>query len=148
MVIIAHRGNLKGANLTGENSPVQIEAALKAGFDAECDVWYKNGRFYLGHDAPVHPVNPEFLLNPRMWCHAKNRAALEQLLKAGAHVFWHERDQYTLTSRGYIWAYPGAKAGDRAVAVLHPGENPPEGVWGVCTDDAERVAMGEMRNEE
>jgi len=126
---------------------VQIEAALKAGFDAECDVWYKNGRFYLGHDAPVHPVNPEFLLNPRMWCHAKNRAALEQLLTAEAHVFWHERDQYTLTSWGYIWAYPGARAGDRAVAVLRPGENPPEGVWGVCTDEAARVARREMKNE-
>ena len=23
------------------------------------------------------------------------------------HSFWHQKDHYTITSKGYIWSYPG-----------------------------------------
>ena len=27
--------------------------------------------------------------------------------KMNCHYFWHQEDDYTITSKGIIWAYPG-----------------------------------------
>jgi len=109
VLFIAHRGNTRGPERPElENSVPHLQAALDQGYHVEVDVWrVDGGRLMLGHDAPLHEVDLAFLNDPRVWCHAKNVGALGVLLPAGCHVFFHDADEYTLTSRGIVWAYPG-----------------------------------------
>ena len=47
------------------------------------------------------------LLIQKIWFHAKNIEAFYELLKLNIVCFWHQNDDVTLTSNGYIWTYPG-----------------------------------------
>jgi hypothetical protein len=138
MKIISHRGNLTGRNPEQENHPSYIQAAIDAGYDVEVDVWYVDGEYYLGHDSPQYRVYGTWLkeLQEVLWCHAKNAAALEQMLSAGLHCFWHETDRYTLTSRGIPWCYPdNHMAGGITVVKDYPADyHLPVDALGVCTD--------------
>lgn len=117
---IAHRGNMFGPNPDRENHPDYIVEALDAGYEAEVDVWVEGGRWFLGHDAPTHAVDPEFFARhgERLWCHAKNLDALLALLAVGAHAFSHDNDPVVLTSRAVPWAFPGAPIAQRVVCVM------------------------------
>jgi len=118
MIYIAHRGNYDGQNLHNENTIHQINKCLNLNYDVEIDVWYVDNKFYLGHDAPNEVIKTEFLKNPKLWCHAKNKEALIKMIQySDIHCFWHEQDKYTLTSRGFIWAYPGQKIGTNTICV-------------------------------
>lgn len=106
MKLISHRGNLNGPSSEIENTPAQIIKVCDLGFDCEIDVWYENG-FYLGHDFPNYPISEKFLENNRLWCHAKNLAALNRMISnKKIHCFWHENDLCSITSGGYIWSFP------------------------------------------
>jgi len=114
MRLISHRGNLNGPNESCENDPKYIDEAIDLGFDVEIDIWLVDNKYiFLGHDAPKYPV-PYMWLEQReksLWMHCKNADSFEFLhrLEYVQHnYFWHQTDQYTLTSRGYIWAYPTA----------------------------------------
>ena len=141
MIYISHRGNLDGRNSEYENNPLYIERALKDGFDVEIDICKWDGEnFFLGHDNPQEAITPDWLKNNPVWCHAKDYKALEQLVKFNIHCFWHQTDNYTMTSSGYIWAYPGQPGGERTIAV-HPHEISAEEVEkcaGVCSDEIEK----------
>ena len=101
-----------------ENKPKYISKALELGYNVEIDIWYKNG-FWLGHDKPLYPVGISFLKNKKLWCHAKNLEALSlMLLESDIHCFWHQEDDATLTSKGYIWAYPGKQPIKNSIAVM------------------------------
>lgn len=135
MLLISHRGNLNGPDPTYENSPAYIEAALKAGFDVEIDVWYNGVGLWLGHDLPAYPTSPDFLTRPGLWCHAKSIPALERLIDIGAHCFFNYADAVTLTSKNYLWTYPGEVLTPRSICVL-PDRRKREALncAGVCSD--------------
>jgi hypothetical protein len=133
MILISHRGNLNGRIPDKENSPSYIESAIQKGFDVEIDVWYSNGNWFLGHDEPQYPININFLKNSKLWCHAKNIDALKHMLKNNIHCFWHQEDEHTLTSNGWIWAYPGSKLTEISIAVM-PKNKITENCAGVCCD--------------
>lgn len=118
MIFISHRGNLNGTNSDRENSPSYIEEALNQGFDVEVDVWFVDGKFYLGHDSPQYETDYKFLVNEKLWCHAKNIEALLEMKKYVIHYFWHEKDTVTLTSKNYVWAYPTKTFIENTIAVL------------------------------
>jgi hypothetical protein len=108
MIVIAHRGNTHGPDRINENRQSYLEAAINNGFNVEVDVWFVEGEgFMLGHDAPMYAIDRSFLTEDTVWCHAKNAEALSNLLMIGAHCFWHQSDDRTLTSNGWIWTYPG-----------------------------------------
>ena len=65
MILISHRGNISGKNSKLENNPDYIIEAKKKGFDVEVDVWFKNNKFYLGHDYPKFEVKQKFLKQKR-----------------------------------------------------------------------------------
>lgn len=133
---------MQGRSPENENRPEYIIAAAEAGFDVECDVWCNRGQFSLGHDGPLYPVNAEFLLRYNLWCHAKNIDAVEQFSQClrQVHWFWHETDHFTLTSRGYVWVYPGKYAPRGSILVVSTEMVIDyEGLGGVCTDHALRV---------
>ena len=118
MILIAHRGNVTGANLDRENSPEYIYEALNKGFNVEIDVWLKKDKWFLGHDMPQYEIELTFLLNNFLWCHAKNIEAFKGMLGRGVHCFWHQKDDVTLTSNGYIWTSPGKQLTTKSICVL------------------------------
>jgi len=124
MLLIAHRGNLNGREEEYENTVPYINAALEKGVDVEVDVWGKGRFLYLGHNKPLNLIDPVYLKNPSLWCHAKNLEALIQLqylnTKGGynIHYFWHQKDDVTLTSKNYIWAFPGKQPIENSIAVM------------------------------
>lgn len=133
MILISHRGNLNGKS-DRENQPDYIEEALAQGFDVEIDVWRIDNQFYLGHDKPVYLVEEDFLRKSGLWCHAKNIDALNQMVEVEmVHCFWHQDDDVTLTSEGYLWTYPGKQLTSNSIAVLPTTELNVD-VAGVCSD--------------
>ena len=141
MFLISHRGNLEGKNPELENSPDYILAAIDKGFEVEVDVWYINKQFYLGHDKPQYKINSSFLSSHHsLWCHAKNREAFELMLSTyQIHCFWHEQDQYTLTSKRIIWSYPGSPIIDYSVMlnfgpILNISPEDKKKICGICSD--------------
>lgn len=124
MILISHRGNINGKQEERENTISYINEALEKGYDVEVDVWGKGDFLYLGHDKANTLVDPIFLRNPSIWCHAKNLQALIRLnflTKKGGyniHYFWHQRDDVTLTSKNYIWAFPGKQPIKNSIAVI------------------------------
>jgi len=117
MILISHRGNLNGKS-DRENQPDYIEEALAQGFDVEIDVWFHQHGFYLGHDEPQYRVEEKFLEKEGLWCHAKNIDALNRMIDNGRiHCFWHQEDDVTLTSEGYLWTYTGKQLTSNSIAV-------------------------------
>ena len=144
MKLIAHRGLTNGPNSFLENHPTQIEQALSQGFDCEIDLRVIDGKFWLGHDGPQYVVEQDFLHQLRLWIHAKNLAALHWLTQTQLCYFWHQEDDFTLTSDGLIWTYPGKELTGRSIAVL-PEWHDPElknidiNCYGICSDFVEAI---------
>ena len=135
MIFISHRGNLDGPNPERENKPEYIIEAVNLGFDVEVDVWFNDEGFFLGHDKAVYPTDYKFLMNEKLWCHAKNIQALIEMKKYAIHYFWHEYDNVTLTSKNYIWAYPRLNNLPGTIAVLPETSNGSvKGCKGICSD--------------
>ncbi len=118
MILISHRGNLEGKKGNLENHPDYIEEAKKKGFDVEIDVWFIKNNFFLGHDEPQFKVDSKFLEDHKLWCHSKNSDALRELSKLNCHYFWHNTDDYTITSKGFIWIYPGKPILKNGICVM------------------------------
>ena len=120
MILISHRGNLKGRDPLLENYPTHILNVLQLGFDVEVDLWCVSGSLKLGHDRPDHRVSLDWLFENRskLWVHCKNIEALEVVSGAGLNYFWHENDTVTLTNMGFIWAYPGKQPIRNSIAVM------------------------------
>ena len=135
MILISHRGNMDGIYPEMENNPIYIDRALKNGYDVEIDVWYEDGTWYLGHDKPQYKIDLDYLKNDKFWCHAKNIEALNRMLKEDIHCFWHQEDDVTLTSKGYMWTYPGKPLTDNSICVK-PKKNDKimKKTFGICSD--------------
>lgn len=139
MKLISHRGNINGPNLDIENNPNIILEVLDLGYDVEIDVWSVDDEFYLGHDYPKYKVNSEFLENDMLWCHAKNLNSLySMLLNKKIHCFWHQEDDFTITSKGFIWTYPNKQLTDNSICVLPEKTNLTKeqisNSYGICSD--------------
>lgn len=118
MKIISHRGNTSGPNKEFENNPDVISNLIKENIDCEIDVWCINDVFYLGHDFPQYEVDNSYILQNGLWCHAKNLEALYKMNEENSiHFFWHDKDDYTLTSKNIIWTYPDKKTTNNSVIV-------------------------------
>lgn len=143
MILISHRGNTNGRFENHENEPTYIDMALKKGFDVEVDVWYKDKMLWLGHDKPEYGGVNQFIKDrvDKLWIHCKNIEAIEFFKTCvwGVHYFWHENDTITLTSRGFIWAYPNKQPIKHSIAVMPElfNDNTNECV-GICSDYIEK----------
>jgi len=117
--LIAHRGNRNGIDVK-ENSPEFLQQAIDLGYDIEVDIRYINGEWWLGHDGPQYQIDSPFNLfdNSKVWWHCKNFAALDKLQGCDLNYFWHQEDDHTLTSKGFIWTYPGKEIGINNVIVM------------------------------
>jgi len=134
---ISHRGNLAGRIPEFENRPDYIDKALDLGFDVEVDLWSYENKFFLGHDEGKHSVALHWLIKreKRLWIHVKNEEALIQMMKTDLHYFCHESDLATLTSRGFVWVYPGRQPIPGSIAVLpEVHQDPIDSCHGICSD--------------
>jgi hypothetical protein len=145
MILIAHRGLADGPDQTFENHPKKIANSLKEGFHCEIDVRYIDGKWFLGHDGPQYEVPYEFLEQPGLWIHAKNLDALYVLgASSTINYFWHQEDDYTLTSQTNIWTYPGLPLTKNSIQV-QPEITDPEfksldfNCLGICSKWVRRI---------
>lgn len=162
-LIISHRANINGPDPKTENTIEAIKACQMYGIDVELDIWYKDGKYFLGHDKP----SVEFdLLNfkgqqDRIWqgsdelrisafFHAKDLETLSQLLELRLEIydhdcFVHDKDLATLTYKNRIWTYPGQELHKLSIAVMPEYQGKvyrdnvktlflQEKIRGVCTD--------------
>ena len=118
MILIAHRGNIYGKEVDFENKPEYIDNALEEGYDVEVDVRVHKDGLYLGHDEPQYPIQEDYLLNNKIWCHCKDLDAFYKLHQIEAHCFWHTKEDVILTSRGVIWTFPRKRLLPNSVCVL------------------------------
>ena len=120
MQLISHRGNLVGPNKELENNFEYILAAIDQGFDVEVDIRYINSEWWLGHDGPQYQIESPFTIfdNSKIWWHCKNFEALEEFQNSSSNYFWHQTDDHTLTSKGYIWTFPGKEIGSKNIVVM------------------------------
>lgn len=126
MKLISHRGNITHQIESAENNPDYIDEAIKQKYDVEVDIWYIDGELFLGHDKPQYKIKLLFLTERYnvLWVHCKNLDAVSYLFKYNKehydqiHYFWHQTDDVTLTSQGFIWAYPGKQPLKDSIAVM------------------------------
>lgn len=139
MILISHRGNISGRIEDVENRPDYIDDTIRLGYEVEVDVWVIEGTFHLGHDKPQYPISLNWLHQRKdnLWIHCKNIEAMEWFndLLGTYHYFWHQEDTVTLTSKNYIWAYPGKQPIKNSIAVmpeLHKDDL--TSCLGICSD--------------
>lgn len=112
MKLISHRGNINGPNPELENSPSYILNALIQGYDVQVDITIKCHQgiitLWLGNEEKQYLTTLDFLKQrDKIICHAKTLDTLHYLLLNNIHCFFHDSDDATLTSKNYIWLYPG-----------------------------------------
>jgi len=142
MILISHRGNIIGKKPQLENSPGYIDEAIAKGYDVEIDLWRVNDDWLLGHDEPQYEIDLNWISKRsiKLWVHCKNVEALSYLIinkkeSRNINYFWHESDTVTLTSLGYIWAFPGKQPIESSIAVMPELENDSlQRCIGVCSD--------------
>ena len=136
MILISHIGNINGKDVENENNPLYIDRALGKGYDVEVDVWYVNGKWYLGHDEPTYEIELDYLKDNNLWCHAKNIDALNEMTQySDIHSFWHQGDDVTLTSKNFLWTSPNKQLTENSICVLPElNKQTPTDVFGICSD--------------
>ena len=141
MKLIAHKGNVNGPDPSRENTPEQIEWCIENGYDVEIDVRYspEKDKFYLGHDDLQHEINWWWLAGKQknLWIHCKDLFTLHEFTArtSGYNYFWHQRDDYTLTSKGQIWASPAQDYNKDTVRVIEDPEEVKEyDCYAICSD--------------
>jgi hypothetical protein len=148
MELISHRGNLDGPDPSKENNPKYIVQAIDLGYSVEIDLRMHDKKIMLGHDIAQYEIGINFLEQyaSRLWIHCKDKESLEFAMNhTNNNFFWHDTDDYTMTSWKYVWAYPGKEpVGKFCVMVM------PELHWkieeivnfktyGVCSDYVETL---------
>ena len=137
MILISHRGNTKGKDISLENNPSYVLTTIDKGFDVEIDLWVINNELFLGHDEPSYRISMEWLesYQEKLWLHCKNLDCVSFLYDYKFNYFWHENDKVTLTSHGFIWAYPGLQKIKNSISVLPELFNDDiSDCIGVCSD--------------
>ena len=158
-ILIAHRGNTNGKQPERENTVAYIEEALAKGYHCEIDICKFDGeKFYLGHDEPQEAVSIKWLRDQQLWCHAKSEEALHFMIENKVpNYFWHQEDDVTLTSSGYIWTHSNNNIYTNKSIVCHMDRPTPQDMVnykntsGICSDYIEVARQGgdygEMLNE-
>jgi hypothetical protein len=74
----------------------------------------------LGHNKPQYEINNDWLVERvnKLWVHCKNVESLNWIKNTELHYFWHEEDTLTLTSKNYVWVYPGKQPIVDSIAVM------------------------------
>lgn len=95
------------------------------------------GVLWAGHDSAQYLVSEDFLLDngQYLWIHCKNFEALDFFASTFPQLnyFWHQEDDRTLTSQGFLWTYPGKEVGKNSVIVDLEGKTR-YNCYAICSD--------------
>lgn len=141
-ILVSHRGNLNCINLERENTPQYIDEAISKGYDVEIDIRAIDNELYLGHDTPDTPIDLQWLWvrAPKLWIHCKNDEALAFMQRFNIfNYFWHQEDKHTITSKGFVWSYPGNVIPGVSVTVVVDLPSFQPGAKGYCSDFIEQI---------
>lgn len=149
MIYISHRGNLHGPKPELENKPEYIDSAIQQGFDVEVDVWATADGLFLGHDNPETQIELSWLQerSAKLWVHCKNDLALGICKDSGLRCFFHNTDDYTMTSDGHVWAFPGKPLASNKCIMVMPETHADIKTLnlahyaGVCSDYIKKIRM-------
>jgi len=139
MILISHRGNTNGPS-NRENHPDYLLETYNKNHYLEVDIRGIDGLLYLGHDEPEYLIDFDYLakIHQRTYFHAKNLEALDLLMKYRLKCFFHDKDDHTITSNGYIWTYPEKPVTCMSIIVCQTEEQTiaysKKVVFGICTD--------------
>lgn len=142
MIKISHRGNLYGANPNEENTIDSIFNAINKNYEVEIDVWVINNEIFFGHDKPEYKTDIKVIndIGFRGWFHCKNLEALVFFKDNLRYYkfFWHQTDDFTLTSNNYIWTYPNKNISKQSI-IVHLDKPTQEYLdnfqgYGICSD--------------
>ena len=107
------------------------------------DIWlflYKIKSWIIIFKSEKHKEN--------LWIHCKDIVTLHEFsIKTNEYnFFFHDKDDYTLTSKHHIWAYPGKSYTDNTVIVMPEWEEnvnwnilKSTNCYGICTDYPQRL---------
>ena len=139
MIIISHRGNIRGPVPDKENRPSYIDCAIGNGYHVEIDIRSINGELWLGHDEPQYKINHNWLDKRRhyLWIHCKNAQAAVECW--AYHSFCHTADPFTYTTTGKIWLHDlTQKIDDNTIIPLISRDDISKPIKGnpyaICTD--------------
>ena len=159
MKIIAHRANLFGPMEESENDPLMVDKCIEMGFDVEIDLWFDKNKqqFLLGHDKGEYSIDLGWILERRksLWIHCKGTESILKIseMATDLNYFWHNKDDYTFTSKGIIWAYPGNVVNEIGVLVMPEWANERlesqnvDSCYGICTDYPIKIKESWLNNE-
>ena len=146
MKLIAHKRNINGPNPAIENNPEQIDVCITAGYDDELDLWWdaEERKLWLGHSERQYEITWWWLAgrSNHLWIHCKDCPTLHEFTTntSGYNYFWHQGDDYTLTSKNYIWSSPGKPFTSQTVMVIENVEDVKEyDCYGICSDYVGRL---------
>ena len=99
--------------------------------------------YFLGHDYPQYKIDIEWLnkRKDKLWIHAKDYESVTFLKNTDLNWFWHDKDDMTLTSHGYIWSNIG-KYFEGGITVSLESTDLPDNILGVCTDELKKFING------
>lgn len=128
ILLISNCGNIEGHKPYFQNKLEYVDIAIQYGYHCKVDVWFKDDKFWLGHDTPRYEVNEAYLELESIWCQAKSFETLDRLLEnSNIHTFWMEGDSYILTTRGYLIANEFSYTSEKTILVSYddiPNEIP------------------------
>ena len=146
-LLISHRGNLNGQDLSTENSPKQIDLALKKGFDVELDLWFHENDYWIGHDSPQYKIDLSFLLDRKEFLFVHLKSPLDYFDTneiVTLNWFIHTTEPYVYSNLGTKWYYPSKDIFNDGVNVMPEitiGKDSLKKLTGVsvCSDYIERL---------
>ena len=141
MIVISHRGNIRGPVPDKENRPSYIDCAIGNGYHVEIDIRSINDELWLGHDEPQYKIDHNWLDKRRnyLWLHCKNLEAAKECW--AYHSFCHTADPFTYTSTGKIWLHDLSMRIDNNTIIPFINKDEVESFitvgetsFGICTD--------------
>mgnify|MGYP003641066245 CR=1 FL=1 len=137
MLLIAHRGNINGPDPDNENTVEHVLKALESGYNVEVDVWKTDSGLYFGHDQPTNSLNMSDLqqYHNKIWYHCKDIKTLLYFTATNNIYFFHQNDDVTLTSNGFLWTYPEKQLTSKSICLKPENYNYiPTDCYGICSD--------------
>jgi hypothetical protein len=140
MIWISHRANIQGPDPDRENNLLSILDLLQKNIHVEIDVWHNGKELFLGHDLPncAFDLNEIEKYKSLVYIHCKNFEALDYFIGSNWNYFFHDADEFTLTSDQKIWTYPNKIVGKNSIIVCKTLEEQKfyknTDCFGICSD--------------
>ena len=144
---LCHRGNYETKFVPDENRPDIVDRRIRDGYGVELDLWFRDERYWLGHDEPQYQISFEWLLYnlSKKYIHCKDGPTFEHmLLRCGRegyspNLFYHTNEDYALTTRGDVICHPGKALLEGSINMMpEMGSAKPkeerEKAFAVCSD--------------